>query len=149
MKINWGTGIVVLYTGFVAMILVLVGMSVSQKIDLVTDHYYEEELQFQDRINKIKRTTALANSLTWTVDELGIRIQYPYNMMEEPVSGVIKLYCPSDDKKDRTFKILPVNNEQFIPSSKILAGNYHLQIDWEIGNQTYWNEDVIVISHSK
>ena len=149
MKLNYGTGIVVLYTGFVAMILVLVGMSVTQKIDLVTDHYYEEELQFQDRIDKIKRSKALSDPMNWIVNEQGITIKYPDNTEGKPLLGTIKLYCPSEEKNDRTFKIAPVSNEQFIPSSNIPEGNYHLQIDWQRGDQTYWNEDVIVISHSK
>ena len=143
MKINWGVGITILYTGFVAMILVLVGMSASQKIDMVTDHYYEEELQFQDKINKIKRANDLTEPLTWQVSDSGLLIRYPKILAANKLTGKVKLYCPSNEKNDRIFAVEFKNYEQFIPVSKIPEGRYHLQIDWKSGNQSYWNEDVI------
>jgi nitrogen fixation protein FixH len=147
MKINWKIGIIVLYTGFVAMILLLVGMSLTQKTDLVTENYYEEELQFQDKINKIRRTAALTSPLTWEVNERGVMISYPKNLDEKSISGTVKLYCPSNIKNDRSFAVSPSKYQQFIPTATIPKGNYHLQIDWKNGDQSHWNEDVILINH--
>jgi hypothetical protein len=149
MKINWGVGITMLYLGFVAMILLLVGMSFNQKIDLATDHYYAEEVHFQDKINKTNRAKALADPLTWEVSEQGLKIHYPEHISKNPPTGKVKLYCPSNDKNDRSFNISSHNGEQFIPATDIPAGRYRLQIDWKYGDQTYWNEDVILISHTK
>ncbi|SEI58201.1 FixH protein [Dyadobacter koreensis] len=146
MKLNWGAGIAILYSGFVAMILVLVGMSASQKIDLVTDNYYAEELQFQDKINKSERAKALEDPLKWEVDEKGILIHYPKSFSEKNLSGKVNLYCPSDDSKDLHFQVSTKNNIQFIASSEIPDGRYYLQIDWKNGEDTYWNEDLIVIN---
>jgi len=145
MKINWAVGITILYTGFVAMILVLVGMSASQKIDLATDHYYEEELQFQDKINKTRRANALAEPLTWAVSDSGLLIRYPKILSGTTLSGKIKLYCPSDEKNDRVFTINSKDSRQFISASQFPGGRYHLQIDWKDGKQGYWNEGVILI----
>jgi len=146
MKLNWGAGIAILYSGFVAMILVLVSMSASQKIDLVTDNYYAEELQFQDKINKSERAKALEDPLKWEVDEKGILIHYPKSFSEKNLSGKVNLYCPSDDSKDLHFQVSTKNNIQFIASSEIPDGRYYLQIDWKNGEDTYWNEDLIVIN---
>ena len=143
MKFNWGAGITTLYLSFVAGILVLVGMSASQKIDMVTDHYYEEETKFQEKLNKTNRAKALAEPLLWQVTEEGLKIQYPENAGN--VTGTINLYCPSNEKNDRSFAIVNRDNQQFIPSSKIPNGRYRLQIDWKNETNTYWNEDVIVI----
>ena len=143
MKFNWGAGITTLYLSFVAGILVLVGMSASQKIDLVTDHYYEEETKFQEKLNKTNRAKALAEPLLWQVSEEGLTIQYPENGGN--VTGTINLYCPSNEKNDRSFTIRNQNSQQFIPASKIPNGRYRLQIDWKNGTDTYWNEDVIVM----
>ena len=148
-KINWGVGITVLYLGFVAMILVLVSMSIGAKIDLVTEHYYEEELGFQAKIDKKQRAAALAEPLKWEVKTDGIDLVFPAHVPEADLTGEIKLYCPSNDKNDRKFKISTQNHTQFIPVSHIPEGTYHLQIDWKNKEQTYWNEDVIVISHQK
>ncbi|SKB68856.1 FixH family protein [Dyadobacter psychrophilus] len=149
MKINWGVGITALYMGFVAMILVLVSMSIGQKIDLVTEHYYEEELGFQNKIDKKQRAAALAEPVKWQVTSEGISIVFPGNVKENDLAGAIHLYCPSNDKNDRKFKISTQNHTQIIPVTNIPEGSYHLQIDWKNKEQTYWNEDVIVISHTK
>lgn len=146
MKFNWGAGITALYLGFVAMILLLVTMSVNQKIDLVTDHYYDEETKFQEKLNKTNRATALAEPLQWTANEEGLTIVYPKNATDPELKGTIKLYCPSNDKNDRSFEIASLNNQQFIPASKIPNARYRLQIDWKNGADTYWNEDVIVMN---
>lgn len=138
-----------MYLGFVAMILLLVTMSVGQKIDLVTEHYYDEELKFQDKIDKVKRTQNLSEPLVWNVEEKGISIDYPENLDEKTLSGEIRLYCPADDKNDRKFDIDPTTKNQFISTANIPAGTYHLQIDWKSGEQTFWNEGVVTIKHSK
>jgi len=145
MKINWGAGIAVLYVGFVAMILLLVGMSAGQKIDMVTDHYYEEELKFQDKINKVKRTSELAEPVTWDVAESGLQIHFPKTFPDSAITGHILLYCPSDDRNDRKFAIAPVNGGQTLPYAQIPGGRYKIQIDWKAGQSAYWNEGVLLI----
>ena len=147
MKINWGVGITALYLGFVAMILLLVSMSIGQKIDLVTEHYYEEEVGFQDKIDKKGRSAALTEPVKWEVTDKYISIVFPGNVQQADLTGEIKLYCPSNDKNDRKFKIAPHEHTQIIPVGNIPEGTYHLQIDWKNKEQTYWTEDVIVISH--
>ncbi|MCF2518598.1 FixH family protein [Dyadobacter sp. CY351] len=147
MKINWGVGITALYLGFVAMILLLVSMSIGQKIDLVTEHYYEEEVGFQDKIDKKERSAALTEPVKWEVTAKEISIVFPGNVQQADLTGEIKLYCPSNDKNDRKFKIAPREHTQIIPVGNIPEGTYHLQIDWKNKEQTYWTEDVIVISH--
>nr|WP_295928938.1 FixH family protein [uncultured Dyadobacter sp.] len=147
MKMNWGAGIAALYAGFVVMILLLVGMSAGQKIDLVTDHYYEEELKFQGKIDKKQRAAALAEPLSWEITPTGLQIHYPAAFGDSAITGQIRLYCPSDDRNDREFAIRAVNGEQTLASAQIPAGRYKIQVDWRNGGQTYWNEGVVVIEH--
>lgn len=146
MKLNWGAGIAILYAGFVTMILLLVCMSASQKIDLVTDQYYEEELRFQDKINKINLAKTLADPLSWQVEEQGIMIHYPKEFSQNTLTGNIKLYCPSDNTKDRVFLVKPQDGSQLIAASDLKSGRYYLQIDWQHDKQAYWNEGVVVIT---
>ena len=145
LRLNWGAGIAILYLGFVAMIVVLVVMSMRQKIDLVTDEYYAEELLFQGKIDKIKRAQALPEPLKWEVTDDAILIQYPGNFAENTLSGTVKLYCAADNKRDRSFPVNPENHMQVIPLSKIPEGRFSLQIDWKQGQDLYWDEGVIVV----
>lgn len=144
MKISWGTGIWAFYGLFVLMILAMVGMSVIQKIDLVSDDYYEQELRFQGRIDKIAHAKQLTTPLKWEVSESGVRIQYPSDM--KGVSGEINFYCPSDNRKDFKLSVQPdPSGSQFISTQKIPAGRYQIQIDWKANGVGYWNEGTINI----
>lgn len=145
MKINWKALIAAVYVSFISMILLLVGMSAGQKIDLVTDHYYEEELKFQGKIDKTQRATALAEPLSWKITESSLQIYYPAIFADSTISGQIRMYCPSDNRKDRQFAIRAMNSGQTVALLQIPAGRYKIQVDWQSGNETYWNEGVVVI----
>ena len=147
MKINWKAFIAAVYVSFISMILLLVGMSAGQKIDLVTDHYYEEELKFQGKIDKTQRATALAVPLSWKITESGLQIQYPATFTDSAISGHIRMYCPSDNRNDRQFAIEVKDSRQTVALSQIPAGRYKIQVDWTGGNETYWNEGVVVIGN--
>lgn len=149
MKINWKALIAALYVSFISMILLLVGMSAGQKIDLVTDHYYEEELKFQGKIDKVQRATALPQPLSWQITGNGLQICYPANFADSAISGQIRMYCPSDNRNDRQFAIDSNGNGQTVALSQIPEGRYKIQVDWKAGNETYWNEGVVVVDHSK
>ncbi len=146
MKINWKALTAAVYLSFVSMILLLVGMSAGQKIDLVTDHYYEEELKFQGKIDKTERANALAEPLSWKISENGLQIHYPASIADSTISGRINMYCPSDNRNDRHFAIQANNGRQTVALSEIPAGRYKIQIDWQGGSETYWNEGVVVIN---
>jgi nitrogen fixation protein FixH len=148
-KLNWGAGIAIAYSGFVAMILVLVIMSTGEKIDLVTNQYYAQELTFQDKINKTERAKALTNPLKWEITDGEINIRYPEADESETLSGTINLYCPANDKNDRTFNINSTEGSQAISTTQIPDGRYKLQIDWKRGAVTYWDEGIILIQHTK
>ncbi|WP_247233946.1 FixH family protein [Telluribacter sp. SYSU D00476] len=147
MKFNWGTGIAMLYLGFVIGMLTLVTMSMRQKIDLVADNYYEQELGFQKKLDKMNRANTLAEPLRWEVTEQGVLVRFPQGIGKEKVGGTINLYCPADNRKDTRFEVLPgADGVQLIPANKLQAGRYQLQIDWQAGEATYWNEGTIVIN---
>mgnify|MGYP003351831803 CR=1 FL=1 len=55
-NINWGWRIVMLYGGFVVLILFLVYKTTTVKDDLVTPDYYAKELKYQEQLDKQKRT---------------------------------------------------------------------------------------------
>ncbi|OJV12419.1 MAG: hypothetical protein BGO21_06650 [Dyadobacter sp. 50-39] len=149
MKLNWKALIAAVYVSFVSMILLLVGMSAGQKIDLVTDHYYEEELKFQGKIDKAQRAAELPEPLSWQITESGLLVHYPAGFRDGDISGEIRLYCPSDDRNDRQFAIRSNNNGQTVALSQIPAGRYKIQVDWKNGDKTYWNEGVVVIGPKK
>ena len=60
MKISWGYKIAGAYLLFVAGIMFLVYKANNETYDLVTENYYEEELKFQNVIDKKQRASSLS-----------------------------------------------------------------------------------------
>lgn len=146
MKWNWGYGIATLYIGFVLMMVSLVVMSMGRKVDLVTDKYYDEEVKFDSKLAKMKRSNALTESVSWLVNDEGIVIQFPTDLQGAP-TGQVQLYCPANSDQDRSFAIQSLdNNTLTIPRQSLEKGRYQLQIDWSMGGVEFWNQGVIAIN---
>jgi hypothetical protein len=147
MRISWGIKITVLYLGFVALILTLVSMAMRQNVDLVSKDYYEQELKFQDKINKTNRSQALREPLTWEVKQGSLLLKFPEQFKGQKISGSIYFFRPSDASMDKTIPLstdtaLSVN----ISIDKLNRGLYKMQVNWEVNKEEYYNEGIIKVN---
>ena len=147
MKISWGIGISAVYIIFVVVMVGTVIFSTTQETHLVTDDYYEKEIAYQEQIEKIERTKLLPEQLKIYIKEGLIFFDFPKAFESKTIGGSILFYRPSDRSKDF---ILPIElnneNEQFISTSKFQKGMWRLQVEWESGNDNYYNEQIIMIN---
>lgn len=144
--INWGWRIVILYGGFVLLILFLVYKTTTVKDDLVTPDYYAKELKFQEQVDKQKRTHELKEQLSWNVDGKKIAIQFPTEMLNKNVKAEILFYNASEAKRDFTVTCSPDSTGLCqVNSDKLQHGVYEMKIDWSAGGVSYYNEGTINI----
>jgi hypothetical protein len=143
---NWGWKLTLAYLGFVAMIMTLVFKARSEKIDLVATDYYAQEIAYQSRINAIKRTSALSDSVAHTLTGEGIEVTFPAECAGKVESGEIRLYRPSDAGLDESFPIgSDFQGVLTIPSSSLKTGYYLVQSSWKMNGQDYYSEESILI----
>ena len=103
MKLNWGTGIILAFIGFISFIMYfIVTMNVNSKYDhdLVSEKYYAEELEYQGDINKLKNANLLSENITYKNTKEGIIIQFPSNIDVQKITGKVFLYRPSNKQLD-------------------------------------------------
>ncbi len=144
MQLNWGLKIGILYGGFVILILVMVGMAMNQKFDLVSKDYYEQELKYQDRIDKTNRTQALKEQMTWQVNPDVLQLKFPTQFKGQSIKGTVYFFRPSDERMDKKINISVDSSLCFrINRDQLKKGYYKMQIDWNVNNQDYYNESVI------
>ena len=147
MKLSWGTRIFFLYTGFVAMIVFFVFKAMSQDIDLVAPDYYAQELKYQDKLDRINRANALAQPLTWKIENGSVKMTFPAEFNGKTIKGDIVFFRPSDKTKDVIVAVDPgAAGEQVISSEKLSSGLYRVQVGWEVDGVTYFKEGVVVIN---
>lgn len=147
MKINWGIKITLLYAGFVALVICMVTMAMRQKVDLVASDYYEQELKFQDKINKTNNSNELKEPLTWEVKEGELLVKFPSQFENQKISCSIYFFRPSDAALDETITISNYTDlVQHISTRQLKKGLYKMQINWEANKVEYYNEGIIQIN---
>jgi len=143
---SWSWRIVILYVGFVSMILTLVFKARSEKVELVTPDYYAQELVYQGRIDAIKRACELSGPVVFEVQQEGIEVVMPVECKGQNLRGEIKLYRPSDSELDQQFPFEPdTAGVQLLSVKNLQTGYYLLQVLWKMNDQDYYFEKSIVI----
>lgn len=141
---NWGKGIIAVCALFITGIGVMVYTSMTKNIDLVTKNYYEEEIKYQQQIDKINNSSRLKEKVMVETVDNAITVTFP--KQNGSVNGEISVYRPSDAKKD--FKVpiqLNSDSKQVIPTDKMQKGLWKVQITWNMNGTDYYNEEKIII----
>lgn len=146
MKINWGVKITILYTAFVALIVCMVTMAMREKVDLESKDYYEQEIKFQDKINRKELTKKLKEPLTWEVRQNGLVLHIPSEFRGRNISGSIYFFRPSDASMDKTIAFAADTSlTRNISTASLTHGLYKMQVNWTVNDAEYLNEGIIQV----
>jgi hypothetical protein len=148
MKFNWGTGILIVIVIFLVAVIAFFIFINSLDINLVEDNYYEKELVYQERIDKINNTSALAGKIKITQEPGFIIIQFPDIDSTFIPEGSLLFYRPSDPGKDFTVPLqLSDSLRQAFVVSGLDKGRWMLKLDWKMGGNEYYFEEGVIIEH--
>jgi len=147
MKINWGTGIVLAFIGFISFIMyfiVIMNVDDTFKHELVVEDYYGQELELQNDIDKEKNAKNLATNIRWKKTNEGMLIIFPETHNIKNITGKVFLYRPSNKQFDFETTISLSNHNLLIPDNRLLDGRWNLKIDWQYNGKSYlFKEDLI------
>jgi hypothetical protein len=145
-RIHWGVGLGVGFVVFVIGILVLVIISMSREVDLVTDQYYEKELQYQQRIDALQRGSDPRNAVVVTEGSARVVVQFPRHRQAGRYAGSIVLYRPANVHDDLNITVdLDSACQQVIPTARLARGLWRLKMDWIADSDTCFAEKVIIL----
>ena len=134
---NWGVGIAIVYILFVLGMLTLVFKSRSQKIDLVTENYYQQELAYQEEIDAKQRVEDSGCMPVIQKKSNQYQIQIP-GSKGNPIQGSLLAYCPSNKKEDRLISLKPTNDGQWLLDLESLSpSQYILKLHWSKCGEIY------------
>lgn len=137
---NWGKGIVMVYVLFVAGMLYLVFQSKQQKLDLVVDDYYQQELKFQGQIDATQRAIDAGAKPVILEKDGAYMLQIP-GASGEAVSGTLLAYCAADKNKDQKMDLHQTNSGQWVlPLSGLATGKYVFKVQWKQHEEAYYAE---------
>ncbi|MEN3322741.1 FixH family protein [Mariniflexile soesokkakense] len=146
MKINWGTGIVIAFIGFISFIMFfIITMNVDSKYDydLVTEDYYGEELTYQNDIDKLNNSKNLNHDITYKKTAEGLAIHFPSEVDLKKITGKVFLYRPSNKQLDFETNISLSEPFLLIPDKRLVGGRWNIKVDWKYNNQLYLYKETI------
>ena len=142
-------GIIAVIIVFLLAVIGFVIFTGTLSFGLVSENYYADELAYQDQINRIERTNALAQTVTVKFNLAnGVQVSFPALFEPAAVEGSIKLFRPADKSLDRRFPI-SLNREgvQYISAANLpVPGLWKIKIFWQAEGIEYYFEEELVIS---
>ena len=142
--ISWGWGIAIFYGIFLIFAIGSALYTFTLDYFLVSENYYQEGIEYQSQIDKVKRTTELEESVQWLYDPINqvVKFQYPLKIS----SGKVVFYRPSNSNLDRYVKIdSDRNSQQIVNVKNWRKGFWKIKVDWEMNDEKYYNEGSIDI----
>lgn len=130
---NWGWKITIVYIGFAAMILTLVYKSTQEKYEMVTTDYYKKEQMHQSKIDGANRVKQENQFVVATVLPNGVQLVFPAE--SSSAKKLIEIYCPTDEKKDKTIS----TNDGAI-NVALSPAKYRIKTSWSIQEKSYYQE---------
>lgn len=137
-----------LYSAFVIMTLSMVIFFMSQKVDLVADDYYKQEIQYQGQIDKISNAKSLKEPIGYAYSSQSriVKLSFPNEHVEQGLAGKIHFYRPANSNEDKEFD-LRINEagEQIISISGLSRGLWKIKISWNSGGKEFYDEKVVTL----
>jgi len=140
MKINWGTGIVIAIVLFIGFIMVLITLMMSDDNldhELVTDEYYKKELVYQEEIDAEKNAQLLTENIKITKTSEGLLLIFPKDLDYSNIDGKVSLYRPSNKNLDFELPLDLSSHQLLIPNNKLVEGRWDISVDWKYEGVSY------------
>lgn len=140
---DWGKGILLSIIGFVVLIMTLVVISVRMDgIELVTENYYEAEINYQDRIDQESSALRLDRKvIIYRTTGKNLELDLPAG-----VTGKLKLFRPSDSKLDQEILVdVTESGSTIVSLGDLKPGYWKIQLSWTEEGKNYYEEKKITI----
>lgn len=139
------SGILALFfTGAVSFIV----FAVQQDMDLVRPDYYDQEIRYQEHLDRLERTRRLGEGLRLEerFGEGRVVFHLPAKQSGAAVTGSLRFYRPSNARLDRVVEVLPdPAGRQSIPLAGLAPGLWRVQAGWRVDGQEYGADWTLVV----
>ena len=136
MTIHFGHSIALFYFFFVCTLIVVVVKSLAFDNSLVTEAYYQRDINYQQEYDRRSNSLRLAESPHIEKNRLHI----PADLAAD-AQGTVLLYRPSSSRHDRELPLqLDASGGMDLPVTGLPAGRYVAIIEWEAAGRKYYDE---------
>ncbi len=132
----------VLFMGYIAS---FVYKAMNLDVDLVSKNYYEQEIAYQEHIDKVGRTAIIGDvAITYNEQDHALLLQLPETLRGKQVRGRVTLFRPSNDQLDQELPLQPGRDmSQLIETQDMERGLWKVRVNFSEGEHTYYTEKTI------
>ncbi len=143
---NWGKGLALALIAFAGLMTWFVVKAAQNPEPLVTEHYYEQELVYQDRIDAMTRASALSSRVAFTVAGDAVLLRFPAETHAGHVTGTLRLVRPNEPLDDRTLVVTSDSSGVFLSAPLGLkSGRYNAELEWKLGEGAYYTAEKLLV----
>jgi hypothetical protein len=142
---NWGTGIALVYAAFAAATMGFVVFAMDQKVELVSEDYYQVGLAHDGRMAAAAGGASLGDAMRIEIlaAERAATIVWT-RARPGRGDGTVTFYRPSDASVDRVIPVDPdPNGRQWISLAGAPAGRWLVRVAWRAGDREYFVERAV------
>lgn len=144
----WPIAIVAWFVFFTVATVALVILATHQREDLVREDYYDEEVRFQQQIDRMNRTARVASGVAvrYDIAAQNLVVTLPADQARRSPSGQITLYRPSDSRLDQELPLaLEADGIQRIDVSHLQTGLWKVRLRWDVSGDEFYSDQEVVI----
>ncbi len=148
----WPYAIIAWFVAFVSALAAWTTFAVGQKMDLVRPDYYEEEVRFQNQLDRLNRTTAIRGEVLVQHDaaKREVLLILPASHLGAGLAGRLHFYRPSNASLDFDVPLaVDPRGLQRISTDGLLGGSWKVRAQWTAGGLDYFIERQIVVDGSR
>ncbi|MCB0259425.1 MAG: FixH family protein [Calditrichaeota bacterium] len=147
-ELRWPLGIAGVLGLFILFLVATVLFSRTLPLNLVSNDYYENALNYQKKQDLIRHT--LEKSAALSIDhQAEVALLILRNPLHDPaltVSGKITFFRPSDASQDFVLSLaLDEGGQQQISTASLTRGLWNLMIHWQVDADEYYQETALIL----
>lgn len=139
---NWGKGIVIGMAAFMGFILYMVITLMRHDVDLVSEDYYQQELNYEDQISAQTVYAHSAEKINMQLHGQELQFSLPELLAQDSIH--LQLKRPDDKELDITLD-LPAQQHIAVPVKQLKKGKYEVSVRGLRDQQPYLFQQVVII----
>ncbi len=144
----WPLAIAIVYGLFMVYLAGLFAFSRMNKPELVSESYYEDELKYQQQIDRMTRTRTegATPSLRFREASQTMVLEFPAVFAQNETRGKIVFFRPSDADQDMEVALnLDGQGRQEVDVHSLSRGLWKVKIQWQTSGKEYYHEEIVIL----
>ena len=140
-KLHPGHYIIIFFVFFISFLITALVASRQQNHNLVSEKYYDLDIKYQQHLNAKNNIASNPDKIQLKQDAAQKLAVVTIKDTDATPDGKIKLYRPSDNQKDKEYKLtLDSNGNMKISVENLDKGRWILIADWKENDTYYYKE---------